>query len=991
MRDNVHRILLLTLLLTAMTSGRVCAQMPTYWWNTDLHKDDTSYICTSGYGYIKCDYWRPETYDSWAIINSTEDTFYIKPSYMIAIRGQSVSNELNGYIDIWTDSSSSTYRRITLITENDSIMVTGHHATMHVHFNASPTIRYQRTCIFTIGRNSTPSQIPCSIILSIAVNRITTTAATLHFSDSTHTKYVTVNGQPHTVTGDSLRLTGLTPNTEYIVKAITQNDQEYPCCTARASFWTDPESHTGCPDVLNLHSNYVRGATYQNINLDNPNADIGIVNFGSSSFFSRHSVHTDPNETDPNTGNLLHTVGPGLPGTVKLGNNLTGGEAESITYYLHVDTLLYSLIMLHYAAVLQNPDHTQINQPRFRMEILDQNDSIIDPTCGAADFIASTSLGWNAYEPYEVLWKDWTTIGVNLAPYHGQDVRLRLTSYDCKAGGHFGYAYFYAECQQPSIRADHCGVVDTITLTAPNGFNYQWYNAQSSAPFSTDQTIVYPTSRGNVRCKLSFIENPTCYLNINAYVTNYWPQAIVDTLYTIDHGCDGYEVQFINRSTIVDDNGTPLPGNATCESAQWFFGDRNMSARYSPSHTYQHSGTYTVTLIVGLSNQECTDTVTYTITTPDAWAPADQVLSCCDSLLWIDSLWYSHDTVGPTCRVPFPETCDTIYTLHLTTLPTSHFTLPVDTICYTPNHFWRGHMVASDYTLADTAYPILTDTLLAANGCDSLVHQPLVQLPPDQAVIMVEPDCVTGQYSLSAVTDKHFWLWSSSPLDSALLGHEHDTTLMVNPDSAVVYTLTTYYNDTLFCPTSKSQPLAKPNFPHVELEVNPNVLTFERQVLYAYDRSEGLSSRQWTLVNHGISSDTVRLPDTERRIVFPVDIDNDSVSVILNVGNNFCQDTLRRTIPIILTHTFAPNVFTPDADNNNRFVIVGQGILESELTIYNRQGLLVFTTNDIQQGWDGTHNGTPCPQGAYVWHLRVRTADRPDDWRTSVGTVTLLR
>ena len=148
----------------------------------------------------------------------------------------------------------------------------------------------------------------------------------------------------------------------------------------------------------------------------------------------------------------------------------------------------------------------------------------------------------------------------------------------------------------------------------------------------------------------------------------------------------------------------------------------------------------------------------------------------------------------------------------------------------------------------------------------------------------------------------------------------------------------------------------------------------------------------WTLVLHGTTHDTVHLPDSLPRITYPVPIDDyDSVTVILDVENNFCRDTASQTLPIVRSALFAPNVFTPDANTNNRFTIILGSAIEAELTIYNRQGLFVYSTHDLEQGWDGTHNGTPCPQGAYVWHLRYRTLDRPEQWNVQTGTVTLLR
>lgn len=744
-------------------------------------------------------------------------------------------------------------------------------------------------------------------------------------------------------------------------------------------FFTEPIYHTGCPNVLDLHSDYVRCIH---------SGEIGVFDFGPSSDFSQHTIHTDTSETDDLSEYQMHTVEPGMPGSVRLGNVLCG-NSESITYYLHIDTTLYSLIMLHYAAVLQDPGHPPALQPRFTMQILDQNDNVIDPQCGAADYVANESLGWNNNRG--VLWKDWTTVAISLNAYHGQDVRLRFSTNDCLPGAHFGYAYFYVECQQPSITSEHCGTIDTNTLTAPDGFNYLWYYDSPSNPVATTQSITYSSAEGTIHCRLSFIENPSCFVTLCTYVTNFWPYADIDTLYTVDNGCDGYEVHFRNRSTIFDDDGVPMPGNPPCELALWVFGDGYISAQYNPIHTYQHPGTYEVTLISSLAGGECRDTTHYTLVTPDAWAPVDQYLTCCDSLFWIDSNWYFNDIEGPTFRVVYPETCDTVYTLHLSMLTSSHYSLPADTFCYNSSYTWRGQTAPVNPTPTDTLFLILTDTLVAANSCDSLIHLPLVQLPADPLNIEVEPDCGLGLYLLTASTENPFWRWSSSPPDPSLEGHENERQLWVAPDTTTTYNLTSYHDDFLFCPTTTTKRLSPPTFPRAELEVSPMVLTYDKHTLYAFDHSNKYNRRQWILVLHGASHDTVPLSDTLQRIAYPVPLEYDSVTVILSVSNAFCHDTTSRTIPIVRYALFAPNVFTPNADRNNRFTIVLGAAIEAKLTIYNRQGLFVYSTTDLEHGWDGTHNGTPCPQGAYVWHLRYRTLDRPEEWNSQTGTVTLLR
>lgn len=67
-----------------------------------------------------------------------------------------------------------------------------------------------------------------------------------------------------------------------------------------------------------------------------------------------------------------------------------------------------------------------------------------------------------------------------------------------------------------------------------------------------------------------------------------------------------------------------------------------------------------------------------------------------------------------------------------------------------------------------------------------------------------------------------------------------------------------------------------------------------------------------------------------------------------------------------------PNIFTPKRDNNNRFLpktmfVRSDGYL---MRIYNRFGLLVFETSDINEPWDGCHKGKIVPSGGYVYIIQ---------------------
>jgi gliding motility-associated-like protein len=64
-----------------------------------------------------------------------------------------------------------------------------------------------------------------------------------------------------------------------------------------------------------------------------------------------------------------------------------------------------------------------------------------------------------------------------------------------------------------------------------------------------------------------------------------------------------------------------------------------------------------------------------------------------------------------------------------------------------------------------------------------------------------------------------------------------------------------------------------------------------------------------------------------------------------------------------------PNTFTPGGDNtiNDVFYAYGVDIVKFKMVIYNRWGELLFESEDMNRGWDGTHKGMICPIGTYVW------------------------
>ena len=104
-------------------------------------------------------------------------------------------------------------------------------------------------------------------------------------------------------------------------------------------------------------------------------------------------------------------------------------------------------------------------------------------------------------------------------------------------------------------------------------------------------------------------------------------------------------------------------------------------------------------------------------------------------------------------------------------------------------------------------------------------------------------------------------------------------------------------------------------------------------------------------------------------------------------GEVFTDEVTVVVIPYI------PNAFTPNGDGlNDVFRIYGmpvENITQFNMQIYNRWGQIVFTSNDIQTGWDGTMKNDICPEGEYLWVLYYE--DNRKSRTSNHGTVMLVR
>ncbi len=141
----------------------------------------------------------------------------------------------------------------------------------------------------------------------------------------------------------------------------------------------------------------------------------------------------------------------------------------------------------------------------------------------------------------------------------------------------------------------------------------------------------------------------------------------------------------------------------------------------------------------------------------------------------------------------------------------------------------------------------------------------------------------------------------------------------------------------------------------------------------------GFDTYTWQDNSHG-SSYLVTVPGTYS--VEGVTINNCSVS-----------DEILIT-PCCRFSLLIPNAFTPNEDGyNDTFRPLINGANQCKMTIANRWGAIVFTTLDMDKGWDGRFENTDCPEGVYIVVLEFNRCDRIESSLidTKIGAVTLIR
>ena len=302
--------------------------------------------------------------------------------------------------------------------------------------------------------------------------------------------------------------------------------------------------------------------------------------------------------------------------------------------------------------------------------------------------------------------------------------------------------------------------------------------------------------------------------------------------------------------------------------------------------------------------------------------------------------------------------------------------------------------VASDLTIMPTA-ALTTYCVNLADACETPGVSECIDITVHPVpMVLFEADTTNGCYPL-AVT---FTNLTDVALTGSCAWDFGNGTTSTNCNPSVVFndpgsydiTLTVTTPDGCVVDTTYNNYIQSIDHPDADWTFSPKTSTLFNPIVSFYDQSVGATSWLWQFDSLGTS--------TNQNTSFEFPNTNPGAYDVTLFVTNDAGCTGERTYVINIDGIFSlyvPNAFSPNGDGvNDVFLPVGDMIDESnyELRIFDRWGQQVFSTNDINTGWDGTRadGTTDLSSTIYVW--KVVTADRfTGEEKKFFGHITLLK
>lgn len=214
-----------------------------------------------------------------------------------------------------------------------------------------------------------------------------------------------------------------------------------------------------------------------------------------------------------------------------------------------------------------------------------------------------------------------------------------------------------------------------------------------------------------------------------------------------------------------------------------------------------------------------------------------------------------------------------------------------------------------------------------------------------------------------------------------LPGNYTGNSVTINPSASVVYTVIGSVGS---CTATKT--------------INVSISNVTADFIILNNESDNFGAIQFqnissgNNINHWYFSNGTDTYATDPAVYFG---DPGTYVACLYVKNNKgCSDTLCKVVNVGCAENvvFIPNTFSPNNDGLNdvfRVVTLPQCVVKYRMSIYNSWGQQVFTSDKMDNGWDGTFKGQPADDNVYSYILEY-TMDSGRAYRKT-GHVMLFK
>lgn len=285
----------------------------------------------------------------------------------------------------------------------------------------------------------------------------------------------------------------------------------------------------------------------------------------------------------------------------------------------------------------------------------------------------------------------------------------------------------------------------------------------------------------------------------------------------------------------------------------------------------------------------------------------------------------------------------------------------------------------------NTSYTV---TVVDTNGCiNTAISNVIVNIPATVSITPLNsygcaPLCVNfvTSYLTNSICD---WNFGNSTLD----GYCNPTKCF---NTAGSFNIVVTVTDTNGCIVTANAFVTVYPTPIANYNIIPQPTTIIDPNIIFTDGSNGaiINSWNWSFGDGNNDTSNVQNPTHEYN-----DVGNYQSQLVV-ISNHGCIDTARQTVIIGNDYTlYVPNSFSPNGDNKDDiFLAVGEGITGFKMYIYDRWGLLIFYSEDINRGWDGRYlakGNAIVQEDVYVWLIEAKIFN--NKVKNLSGTVTLIK